>query len=356
MKILFITLGSNIIASSRTRVYQFIPHIEKHNISTKIIPIEPTFFRHLINLQYQLSGVALKVYKRIFPSIKKFTLTTIRAQRIAEAIKLAPQYDMVYLQKAILQPEELQALRSATSKLVYDFDDAIFLTHKDQVNEQITKSDLVIVSSPMLQEYVTTLGKDAMVLSTPIDIDRYRPIARPIDEHKSPIVIGWIGIYGNTYYLNTIDHAIKRIQERYGERVQFFFVGADTREISNDKVKVQPWSMRTELEHLHSFDIGIMPLPEIDEWAKHKAGYKLLQYMAVAIPCIASPIGINSSMITHERNGFLAINDNEWVSDLVRLIESAELRQRMGLEGRKIAEQNYSHQHLVNQLISILQK
>lgn len=98
-----------------------------------------------------------------------------------------------------------------------------------------------------------------------------------------------------------------------------------------------------------------MPLPEVDEWAKHKAGYKLLQYMAVAIPCIASPIGANISIVKQGENGFFATTHEEWVSALSQLIESAELRQKMGQAGRLTAEQQFSHRHLVNQLILNLQ-
>jgi glycosyltransferase involved in cell wall biosynthesis len=75
-----------------------------------------------------------------------------------------------------------------------------------------------------------------------------------------------------------------------------------------------------------------MPLPD-DEWAKGKCGLKILQYMAMGIPCVASPVGVNTEIIQDGVNGFLAKDEKEWIEKLTLLIENPELRQKLGKAG-----------------------
>ena len=84
-----------------------------------------------------------------------------------------------------------------------------------------------------------------------------------------------------------------------------------------------------------------MPLPD-DEWAKGKCGLKGLQYMALEIPVVMSPVGVNVEIVRDGVNGYLAKTTDEWVEKITRLIESPGLRNEMGREGRRTVEERYS--------------
>jgi glycosyltransferase involved in cell wall biosynthesis len=99
--------------------------------------------------------------------------------------------------------------------------------------------------------------------------------------------------------------------------------------------------LATEIQDLAQFDIGIMPLPN-NEWAKGKCGFKALQYMALQIPTIASPVGVNSKIINHGKNGFLCLSQHEWEDCLAMLIENKTLREVMGKDGRAKIINHYS--------------
>jgi glycosyltransferase involved in cell wall biosynthesis len=64
--------------------------------------------------------------------------------------------------------------------------------------------------------------------------------------------------------------------------------------------------------------------------------------MALAIPTVMSPVGVNSKIIEDGRNGLLASSHDEWVDKLSELVESAELRRRLGAAGRETVVQEYS--------------
>ena len=112
---------------------------------------------------------------------------------------------------------------------------------------------------------------------------------------------------------------------------------------TNDEIDIKgiAWSSETEVQSINSFSIGIMPLPN-DEWAKGKCGLKGLSYMACEIPTIMSPVGVNTEIIKHGENGFLASSTEEWVEYLSKLIESEELRNKMGKAARETVLKEYS--------------
>jgi hypothetical protein len=88
-------------------------------------------------------------------------------------------------------------------------------------------------------------------------------------------------------------------------------------------------------------DIGIMPLTDTP-WSRGKCGYKLIQYMACGLPVVASPVGVNTHIVEHGVNGFLAASDAEWRDALYKLARDPGLRQKMGTAGRLKVETDYS--------------
>jgi glycosyltransferase involved in cell wall biosynthesis len=107
------------------------------------------------------------------------------------------------------------------------------------------------------------------------------------------------------------------------------------------------------VQDLSDLDIGIMPLPD-SEWERGKCGLKALQYMALGIPTVASPVGVNREIIRHGQNGFLASSETEWRSALERLLDDAALRERMGAAGRTTVESGYSAAVQAPRVASIL--
>jgi glycosyltransferase involved in cell wall biosynthesis len=112
-------------------------------------------------------------------------------------------------------------------------------------------------------------------------------------------------------------------------------------DLSGVSVRFEPWSAATEVDFLQEMDIGVMPLPEGQDWMRYKAATKLVQYMATGIPAVASPIGVNADILAGNRVGLAARDEEEWFQGLRTLVQDPALRIRLGAEGRNLVESRY---------------
>jgi glycosyltransferase involved in cell wall biosynthesis len=103
----------------------------------------------------------------------------------------------------------------------------------------------------------------------------------------------------------------------------------------------QDWKEETEIEDLAEIQIGIMPLV-LDAWSEGKCGFKALQYMALGMASIVSPVGVNTKIIQHEENGFIAETTDEWEHAIRVLLENEQLRIEFGKKAIVSIQKNWS--------------
>jgi glycosyltransferase involved in cell wall biosynthesis len=194
-----------------------------------------------------------------------------------------------------------------------------------------------MVGNPYLAEYAGQVNDNVTVIPTTIDTDKYR--VSPVRESNGPLTIGWTGSHSTVQHLDTLRGALQKLAQTENFRLRV--IGTPAYELAPVHVDAMQWRAATELEDLSAIDIGVMPLPD-DNWSKGKCGLKALQFMALGIPTICSPVGVNTDIIQDNENGFLAATEDEWVAKLTQLLRSAELRRRLGQAGRATVEEKYS--------------
>ena len=284
---------------------------------------------------------------------KKLQLVSRNLARRLSTISKARKYDLVYIlrEAALLGPAFFERLLyQQRVPFVFDFDDAIFVTYRSPSNGYLsylkfaskTKTicrlaSHVMVGNPYLAEYAGQVNDKVTVIPTTIDTEKYR-LSEPRDS-DGPLTIGWTGSYSTVQHLDTLRGALKKLAETENFRLRV--IGTPAYEIAPVNVEAMQWRAATELEDLSAIDIGVMPLPD-DKWSKGKCGLKALQFMALGVPTICSPVGVNTDIIQDNENGFLAATEAEWVEKLTRLLRSAELRRRLGQAGRATVEEKYS--------------
>lgn len=177
-----------------------------------------------------------------------------------------------------------------------------------------------------------------VIIPTTIDTNKYT-LKENGDDSK--VIIGWSGSVTTIPHFEMAVDFLKEIKRRYGDKVEFKVIG--DKKYFHDELQIQgmDWNKTTEVDDLKEMDIGIMPLAN-DEWAHGKCGLKGLQYMALGVPALMSPVGVNTTIVKDGENGFLPGSHEEWVDKLSQLIDSKEMRKEMGLKGRKTVEQYYS--------------
>ncbi len=266
------------------------------------------------------------------------------------------RYDFVFIHRecAPVGPPvvEWMIAKVLGRKIIYDFDDAIWMTDKtdestvvrilkwrSKVGNICTWAYKVSCGNEYLRAYAGRFNSNVVYNPTTLETtNRHNPQLFP-HEAGEAITIGWTGSHSTLKYLKALDSVFQTLQRQY-KNLKLVVI-ADRPPTLNATFEFRRWTAATEVQDLMEFDIGIMPLPD-DEWSKGKCGFKALQYLALEIPAVASPVGVNTTIIKDGETGYLCVTDEEWITALGSLIANKELRRKMGQTGRAFVEKNYS--------------
>jgi glycosyltransferase involved in cell wall biosynthesis len=283
--------------------------------------------------------------------------------RRARCLFLLPDYDYVFIHReaAPLGPPVFEWIiaKLFQKKIIYDFDDAIWLTDKTdegrfekllrwrkKVSSICRWSYKVSCGNAYLADYARQFNSRVTFNPTTLDTEHAHNPARfdKNDMRKANnikgFVIGWTGSHTTLKYLEQLQPVLKQLEEKHLE-VCLLVIADQQPSLNLNNVVFKPWSKETEVAHLVMADAGIMPLPD-DAWTKGKCGFKALQYMALEIPAVVSPVGVNTTIVDHDQTGFVAGTAEDWMNYLEKLIINAPLRLAMGKAGRKKVEEHYS--------------
>ena len=361
IRVLGLSLFGRRGASSRYRLYQYIPHLAKRGIRVDVRPlIGDSAYARLLGIR--------RTNRLVRPLLKLFLVVRSMLARLIHVLGAGP-YDLVLIQKDVLPSAYLLILRIMGKKLIFDLDDALFEKHptispslfsldrlffelrKRSLNRVLSQAAAVIVTAPYLARYVKKLNPQVHIITGPIDCASAGPVEVPA---HSGVVVGWIGSPVTTRFVRDILGALREVQQRH-EEVSFDMVGASEFCADGLDLRFLEWSDEEEAVLLSRFDIGIMPLSS-DNWSKGKGGLKILQYFAMGIPVVCSPVGINAELVTDGETGFLARDSDEWVEKLSILVRDEELRRRMGEAGRRIVRTRYDLKNAVDRMEAIVRE
>lgn len=337
----FITLGKQ-VPSTRFRFLPYLPGLESLGHRCHLWMSYPSVYEHLPWLGWRLSHAL----KRL-----------VRRGQIAEARRLKP--DCIYLERGCLNDASLdldRQFRKLTRRLVLDVDDGIFLEQPEKIDQLIGMSDHCVVSNALIAEYVRERQAQVTIIPTAVSMARYTARVQLPGVSQRP-VIGWIGTVPNVPFLSVCATALRRLAEDYDFELLVVAPSAEPLskvDLTGVHVNFQNWKPELEIAHLHRMDIGLMPLPEGQAWMKYKAATKLVQYLSVGTPAVASPIGVNAQILGGHRVGMAATTTDEWLAALRQLLEDPSLRQRLGQAGRELIIREYSTEANLNKLEQVL--
>lgn len=315
-EVLFVTLGNEQTASTRYRVLNYRPYLEKAGLDYRVdLNRDRTFTGHWY---------------------------VDKAYYTAKLLRAARQYDIVYLQKLLLPAPLVRALGRLTTVL-YDFDDAVYATppwededttdSPRQLERTLGIADGVVTANPRLTAYAEGFTAQVHPIPTPIPRDPYlRALNEQGQDTCDQVTIGWIGNPENLWYLRRIREPMTAVLDRYEEATLHIVTSSDREHTPfadrvGDDVVYREWSLEEELSYLREFDIGIRPLTH-DEWSASKGGFtSVVQCMGMRTPVVVTPVEMLRDIVVHGEAGFHADSDDEWIEYISQLIENPELRE-----------------------------
>jgi glycosyltransferase involved in cell wall biosynthesis len=264
------------------------------------------------------------------------------------------KYGYIFLQReaAPLGPPVFEWFCSKVfgKKVIYDFDDAIWMEHISDNNSMAKRfksvhkvknickwSYKVSCGNEYLCNYARKYNSNVVYNPTCVDTEKRHNILACHD--VSRVTIGWTGSFSTLKYIEAVTPVLKKLQDKYDFDIKIICNQKPQFDLKN--LYYVEWSEENEVKELATCQIGLMPLTK-DEWSEGKCGFKLIQYLALGIPAVSSPVGVNKRIVDDGVNGILCETQEEWYNGIEKLLNEKELRKKMGEDGRRKIIKSYS--------------
>ncbi len=350
MRVLAFTRYDRDAASTRYRLLQFLPALAGAGIEVEWHPLlGDGHMKRLVDGRGGAGSGVAAAYAR-------------RLASLASARK--PDLLWVYGELFPYLPAGLeQAAMPRRVPVIYDWDDAFHLAYEAHGRAAVRRllsgkfdrllkgAAAVTCGNDLLREHAARFCDRTIVVPTVVDTDQWRP-SSPLAEQP---IIGWIGSPTTWVNMRPLLPLLERLHRDTGVRIRAIGAGAAAEPDRFDGLDLIDWSEDSEIGMVRSMSIGIMPLLD-RPFERGKSGFKLIQYMACGLPVMASPVGVNSSIVEEGSNGFLATSEAEWEAGLRRLIADPALRRELGAKGRQRAVAGYSLASQAPRLIDLFRE
>ncbi len=340
-KLLFVVPRGHLDPASIKRVYDLRPFLERIGYETEVVSHRwEWLWKMRMNSEIGKKGYrqflwALNVL-RMMPTMI-YLRTVMARSRFADLVKSS---DVVIALRTSLDEDWRTLLKKNARRIIYDFDDAVWMSDRQGFEEMTRLADAVVAGNRFLAERAAILNPRVSVIPTCVRLDRYEKATRRASHSRC--VIGWVGSPSTVKYLELIVEPLAILGKESDLTLRIVGAGA-TRlpQFAQVRVESHPSIPYDPVRFVPHFDIGVMPLADT-EWERGKCGSKLLEYMAAGIPAVCSDVGENSRIIENGVTGFLARDADEWISALRLLVNESRLRQSIGLAGRERVRADYS--------------
>ena len=341
MRVVYLALQApGLSPGQRYRVEAFLPSLRRRGIE--------------VRYDWLLDRDDLRVFYGRSAAARKGLIAGKAALRRLRGLTRLEAVDAYFVQREafFLGGAWSETLASTRAPVIYDFDDAIWiratsdanrgyawLKNIDKIPHVVALARTVIAGNAYLANWARAYAANVHVVPTCIDTDRYVPPVRSAS--GSPVTIGWSGSPSTFAHLRLVLPALERLVARLGDRVRIRVMGDSAFEHPPLGLRGEAWSPEAEDALLREMSIGLMPLPD-DQWTRGKCGFKGLLAMSMGAATVMSPVGVNTEIVRHGENGFLAGSEAEWVETLNALVLDPQLRARIGDAGRQTVVDRYS--------------
>lgn len=310
-------------------------------------PHSPSFEQRIHNHIGPLRAHGVEVDVLVYPQ-------SILAQ--FKVMAMAKRYQVVWWHRHLLPRLQLWWLRRYAKRLVYDFDDPLcFSTREDGYSfirkrrfAALLKScDAAMVGSHYLRDLALEYCDEVHLIPMAITLP---PPPPPHLSHNGTELL-WLGSESTQKYLESIRPALERIGEIRPD-IRLRLVAHRPMEFGKLPVEFVQWSPEAQEQALLQANIGLCPMPDTP-WTKGKCPYKVLQYMAYGMPWVGSAVGENLASAgiegSNNQRGVCVSNVDEWVQAILALIDGAQ-RQQLGGNCREYVAKQHERNSVARQI------
>jgi len=294
-----------------------------------------------------------------------------RSKRVyLECLSRLLGYDIVFFQKrfSLWDHRFMKAATILGKRTIFDLDDASFLRadgidSRRNISYMMKSASAVVAGSRNLLEYARRIQVNSYLVPSSINLEHYEPSRR--QGSRSKVCLGWIG-HGAEYRRDLIEILREPLIEvaarcsvrlklvgvcRQKELYEAFSSIPNLETTFLDSIDwFDPLEVRRTME---DFDIGLYPVLA-NEFNDYKCGFKALEYGAMEIPVVASPVGANRDVVSAGRDGYLPRRKEEWIQALTSLIDDRDARRRMGQAGRLKVERDFNLSAVAKALAKVM--
>ena len=288
-------------------------------------------------------------------------------QRVLERRQSLSDASVLLVGKISFGVGEAELLRAIAPRIIFDLDDAIYLRHSEAGRQRggavrqfkftrtCAAANHIVAGNDTLAAATGKPASEITVLPTSVEIPEDEQLAawRRHDHPANGKVVVWIGRPENLIYLEPLRPVFAELSRRRGTVLRVVCSHfPDWPEVTIERVG---WSPENELPALAGADVGIMPLRN-DAWSRGKCGFKLLQYMSVALPTVASPVGLNEQIVEEAVTGHFATEPAAWSEAIEHLLDQPDVAMAMGHRGRQRAIESYDREDYIARYVETIER
>lgn len=281
-------------------------------------------------------------------------------------LQRAGEYDVVWWHRYLPQPWSPRRMRRHMRKVAFDFDDPLSYSSRGGGRPSFTRRlrfaamlracDAALPASHYLADLAKPYISDIAVTPMAIDLPDAPPEARPW--HADAMELLWVGSATTQPYLELIRPALEQLGERHAHP-RLRLVAHQPMTFGKLKVDFRPWSHDEQNLALAQCHVGLCPMPD-SLWTRGKCPYKVLQYMAAAMPWVGAAVGENlitaGDAATHTARGLCASDNDAWVRTIESIITDEAKAHAMGAAGYQYVLQHHSREALTTQLAAFFRR
>lgn len=346
-------------AATRYRLHQFVGPLSERGIELEVRP-------------FLDSRLFASLYRR--DELPRTALGLVRsALARAGAVAAARGADVLLVQREAMMfgppVVEWLSMKLGRVPMVLDLDDATYVSYTSptygrlgsalkwfgKTDDLIDWSRVVTCGNRSIAKYVGARGRRAVVIPTVVDTDLFRPAPESHRRDATPLRLGWVGTHSSFQYLESIFPVLQNLAREFRFRLKIVGAGRETVNVPGVEVENLAWEMGREVADFQSLDVGLYPVVASD-WAAGKSGFKSIQYMAVGVPFVVTPVGAAAETGEAGRTHLSATTPDEWHAALARLLADEELRRTMGAAGRAYALEHFTVPAQADKLAHVLRE